>query len=451
MSAGEKDFVAHRFGLGPARDGEDWSVGATVNQAAALPPDAMLRLPRAAERQVKAIELRTRRRRKKAEGQKEEDKGLAKFARAAYRNDVHARILWAARTTYPFAERLLAFWSNHFTVSSRKPALRYLAGPFEAEAILPHIGGTFAQLLEASSKHQAMLTYLDQTSSIGPNSPYGKKKGAGLNENLAREILELHTLGVHGGYTQADVTEFAKLMTGWTVSRKTGESQYSKATAEPGKRVILGKTYGADGRGPEDYGRVLEALAAHPSTARHIAGKLVAHFIADQPPAAAIAAVERAFLDGGGGLPAVYRALLGLPEAVKRPGAKARSDRDFLVAALRATGVLAEGATAKGRKRDAMALTVGALAMLRQEYWSAASPAGWPETAEEWFSTAGLAGRLQLIPLLIRQSNVADAGELLERALGDVAGERTRKMVAAASNREEAMALVLASPEFNRR
>lgn len=451
MSGREQDYLAHRFGLGPAQDGEDWSPEAQAAAIAKLPPAALFRLASAAERHAHAMELRGSARRKKREGMKEKDKAFAHFARAAYRDDAHARIVWAARTANPLAERLLAFWSNHFTVSRRKPPLRYLAGPFEAEALLPHLGGRFADLLKASSKHQGMMIYLDQVNSIGPNSPKGTKKGAGLNENLAREILELHTLGVNGGYGQADVTEFAKLMTGWTVDNITGESRFAPAQAEPGKRRVLGRTYAAGGRSAGDYDQVLDDLAAHPSTAKHVATKLVTHFIADTPPPQAVAAVEKAFTASDGSLPAVYRALMSLPEARQWPGTKARNDRDFLICGLRAVGVDPDDHAREGKKREQMPLSVGALTMLRQEYWDAASPAGWEEAAEEWLSPAGLAGRLQLIPLLVRASRVATPEDLLDRALGSVVSDRTRKMVSVASNREEAMSLVLASPEFNRR
>lgn len=451
MAGTEQDHLAQRFGLGPARSGEDWSPDAAAATIAHLPKSALFTLSAAAERHVHAMDLRGEARRKKRAGQKTKDGNFARFARGSYRDDVHARIVWAARTEYPFAERLLAYWSNHFTVSRRKPPLGYLSGPYEAEAIMPHIGGYFADMLKASAQHQGMLIYLDQVNSIGPNSKRGRKKGTGLNENLAREILELHTLGVNGGYTQADVTEFAKLMTGWTVDGMTGESRYMVAAAEPGPRKILGKTYAADGRSAKDFAQVLDDLAAHPSTAKHVATRLVTHFIADDPPADAIAAVENAFLQSGGHLPQVYRALLSLPQAREQPLHKARTDRDFLICGLRATGIDPDSNARTGRKKDQMPFSIGALALLRQAYWDALSPAGWPEQAEEWLSPAGLAGRLQLIPKLVQSSTAASPGDLMERALGSLASERTRKMVSVASNREEAMALILASPEFNRR
>lgn len=451
MSAQESDFVAIRFGLGPARPGEDWTPDGMAAMISGLSANQRLTLPPSAERLLEGIRLSKGRREKNATDRKAAQEAYGSYTNGAYRSDVHQRILWAVNTPVPFAERLLAFWSNHFTVTRRKVQLRALVGPYEAEAILPNIGGRFADLLKAAVKHQAMLIYLDQSNSIGPNSPAGKRRKAGLNENLAREILELHTLGVHGGYTQADVTEFAKLMTGWGIDRNAGTADYRRQTAEPGRKTILGQSFGSARPEAGDFDEALDFLAAHPATARHVATRLVLHFISDNPSADSVADVEKAFIASGGNLPDVYRALGALPEARARTGAKARNDRDFLIAALRAADVPGDKLGANPRRPKSAPFTVSALATLRQVYWEATSPAGWPESADEWLSPQGLAGRLQVIPRIVRESAVESPEGLRDRALGSIVTERTARIIKAASNREEAMALVFASPEFNRR
>lgn len=451
MSSNDSDIMAMRFGLGPAASGEDWSPDGMVRSLTILPPDKLLTYPSAAERLVEGYKLAAVRRKASGTERMTARKRYNDFTLGSYRLDVHHRIVWGATTALSFAERLLAFWSNHFTVSKRKPTLRAVLGPYEAEALLPHIGGRFADLLKAAVKHPAMLLYLDQAGSVGPNSQAGKRKNRGMNENLAREILELHTLGVHSGYGQSDVVELAKVMTGWTVDRATGQTQFRRNQAEPGVKTVLGRSYGGSRPQAGDFDAVLDVLAVQPATARHVATKLVTHFISDRPPESAIIAVAERFMASAGDLLQVYRALAETPEARSHLGAKARNDRDFLIALLRAAEVPAERLAPDEKRRNRAPLTTGALAVLRQEYWDAPSPAGWPEAAEEWLSPEGLAGRLQLIPRIVREAAVKTPEELMERALGSIVSERTRRIVGAASNREEAMALVLASPEFNRR
>ena len=370
-----------------------------------------------------------------------------------YQSDQHSYVAQAVASRRPFFSRLVEFWANHFTVSVKKGTVRGLAGPFVYEAIQPHVLGRFEDLLIAAELHPAMVIYLDLMNSIGPNSPEGKQRGRGLNENLAREILELHTLGVNGGYSQTDVTEFAKIMTGWTIDRKRGEVQFAPRRVEPGAKHFIETEIGG-APSADDYSSALRLLANHPSTARFIATKLVTHFIADTPPAEAVGKVEAAFRETGGNLPEVYRALLDLPEAQQLPGAKARTDFDFVVASLRVAEVpLADLEPFKrqsGRTRP-NALSVGALADMQQRLWFAPSPAGWPEKAEEWLGPVALAQRLRWIARVTGRIKDRTAAEFLDRALGPLASQQTRSIVMAASNREEGLALVLASPEFNRR
>lgn len=367
--------------------------------------------------------------------------------------DQHAHIAKAVRGRPPMFSRLTEFWANHFTVSTAKGTVRGLAGPFVSEAIEPHLMGRFEHLLLAAELHPAMALYLDLGNSIGPTSPVGKKTGRGLNENLAREILELHTLGVNGGYSQADVTSFAAIMTGWTLDYRNGGMRFMPARAEPGTRRFLGREFGGSAPDRGNFAAALRFLASHAATARFIATKLVRHFIADDPPAAAVAHVEETYRASGGNLPDVYRALWELPEAAAPPGAKARTDFEFVVAALRTAGLTdADFAPAGGGANPRRnSLTAGALAAMQQALWAAPSPAGWPEKADEWLAPAALAQRLNWIPQLVRHVPDRTAAGFLDRVLGPLASEQTRSVVMAASNREEGLALVLASPEFNRR
>ena len=257
-----------------------------------------------------------------------------RFVRQASRRNylamVAARTEAALITPAPFVERLVHFWANHFAVSADKLTVIGLAGLLEFEAIRPHVLGSFSDMLLAVERHPAMLLYLDQAQSIGPDSEaarlaarFGRgRQRRGLNENLAREILELHTLGVDGGYAQADVTEFARALTGWTVSGLTrgpaarfvgvsgppGSFLFAERIHEPGPRTLLGRRYGQEGEAQARY--MLADLAADPRTARHLAVKLARHFAGDDPPAGMVQRLERAWLTSGGDLPTVYRAIV---------------------------------------------------------------------------------------------------------------------------------------------
>jgi uncharacterized protein (DUF1800 family) len=366
----------------------------------------------------------------------------------AYQRDTHDRIIVAVESTTPFFERLVDFWCNHFTVSGTQG--RILGGAYEVEAIRPYVMGGFKDMLVAVEHHQAMIGYLNLNQSIGPNSQLGKRRGGGLNENLAREILELHTLGVHGGYSQEDVTSFAKIMTGWTIDRQNGEVEFLPARAEPGRHTLLGTPFESS---EDSYGRALRLLAGHPSTARFITAKLVTHFIGGSAPASSTEPIAQAFAVSGGHLPSVYEALVRLPESWSAPGLKARTDFEFIIAALRAAGL--SRAEIAPREVDGQLrpnpLAAGALAQLAQPMWKAPSPAGWSEDPEEWLSPVGLAQRLRWIPKVVGKIRDESVVSFCDRVLGPLASTQTRAVIQAASNREEGISLVLASPEFNRR
>ena len=228
-----------------------------------------------------------------------------------------------------FGERLAMFWANHFAISAAKgPHVRVIAGAFEREAIRPHVFGRFADMLLAVETHPAMLFFLDNQQSFGPNSVAGQNRKRGLNENLAREILELHTLGVNGGYTQDDVTSLARIITGWTVVGREGRLgppgtfAFFANAHEPGDQRLLGKTY-VDA-GFEQGRAALMDLARHPATATHVAVKLARHFISDDPPKALIDKLATTFKATEGDLAAVSTALVEAeeswaPDARKNP------------------------------------------------------------------------------------------------------------------------------------
>jgi uncharacterized protein (DUF1800 family) len=365
--------------------------------------------------------------------------------RLVYQREVGARLRVHATTTAPVFERLVAFWSNHFTVSVQRPPVLGLAGAFEREAIRPHVLGRFEDMLLAVARHQAMLLYLDNAISIGPASRIGRTRERGLNENLAREILELHTLGVDGGYTQDDVRALAMILTGWSIGRgeepDAGLFRFRPFAHEPGAKTLLGKRYGETG---ETEGiQALKDLAQHPSTARHVATKLARHFIADDPPAASVERIAAVFRKTGGDLAAVSRAVVAEDAAWQAPLSKVRQPGELVVAALRATGLPA-------RIEDRPVL--GALRRLGQAPFAAPSPAGWPDTAQDWVAPEAMVRRVEWASALAMRvpAEIAPMA-LLEQTIGPAASVETRQAVERAPSAREGMALVFAAPEFQRR
>ena len=368
----------------------------------------------------------------------------ARLLRDAFVADAEARIRHAAATDAPFVERLVLFWSNHFAVSAAKGAVRGLAGAFEREAIRPHVLGRFGDMLKAVAQHPAMLIYLDNAQSVGPGSEVGKRRARGLNENLAREILELHTLGVDGGYTQADVQGLARLLTGWTVGQLDlpqtvpGKFFFAGPRHEPGGATVLGRSYGQGGI--REGEAVLGDLARHPATARHIARKLGRHFVAESPPPALTARLEDVFRQSDGDLSAMARALASAPEAWAAPQVKVVPPYDFLVALWR------------GFAPFEPPLLVNRLGTaLGQPMWAPSSPKGWPDEDDAWTSPAAIRERLRIAEVATRKAAFADPRALAEDLLGGVLGEETRSAVARAETREQGLELIAMSPEFLRR
>jgi uncharacterized protein (DUF1800 family) len=365
---------------------------------------------------------------------------LQRAANAVARDTLRA----AVSTTQPFAMRLLDFFSNHFSVSGAGLPMRALAPTLEREAIAPHIGGRFEDMLLAVEQHPAMLVYLNNARSSGPQSRYGKRHGRGLNENLAREILELHTLGVDGGYTQDDVRQLAMGLTGWTTDDKARDGtrgfRFRAATHEPGARTLLGKRYAAGGVAQGED--MLRALARHPGTARHLAFKLARHLVADQPPAALVDGLEARWRSSDGSLIEVADALLRHPAAWASAQEKLKTPREFVVSAARALG----GAEAPGTRE-----LLDALEALGQSPFTAGSPAGFGDVAAAWDGAEALLTRIDWAARTGEHTRRSEPLEVARAALGAQLGPRTGAALRGAASRAQALALLLMSPEFQRR
>jgi uncharacterized protein (DUF1800 family) len=467
-------IAANRFGLG-ARPGELASIGADgrewlraqLRAAPAAIADPQLRPSQ--EILAQALELR----REMRAGRKSRESATAgakpgaddaaaaalqrlpQFLRPIYLSEASARFREAVSTDRPLIERLTQFWSNHFAVSVDKELLTGLAGSFEREAIRPHVLGNFSDLLLAVETHPAMLLYLDNHLSAGPHSERALRlerraqpRRIGINENLAREILELHTLGVGGGYTQVDVTTFAAVITGWSIGGEAGpfaggepgKFLFRPELHEPGAKRVLGTRY-ADG----GYGQgvaVLRDLAGHRATARFIATKLARHFIADDPPPEALARLALAFTGSGGDLPTVYRALIDSREAWVQPLAKYKTPSDYIISAFRGLTLPV----------DAGQAALAPYALLGQRTWAPGSPAGWPDRSPDWDGASALIKRIEWADAVgQRLGNRRDAAALAPQLLGANLGAATGSAVAHAASASQAVTLLLAAPEFLRR
>jgi uncharacterized protein (DUF1800 family) len=347
----------------------------------------------------------------------------------------------ALRAETGFAERLVWFWANHFCVNSDTTVH---AGAYVREAIRPHVLGRFAEMLQAVESHPAMLLYLNNEVSMGPMSVAGINNSRGLNENLAREILELHTLGVRTVYDQQDVTNFAKVITGWTVLSPVrdpvhgGEFLFFQRLHEPGPQRVVGKDYRDTG---VSQGRaVLDDLARHPATAKHIAAKLARHFISDDPPPALIETLTATFIETDGDLWKVSKALVTAPEAMSPERVKIKRPSEWVLSYLRAEGFN----TVNPRN------LVPTLNRLGEPLWRPPSPKGFPDDNGAWLES--LSHRLDTANAFA-QNNVerVDPNDLLEIALGPLASAETRQAVARAESKPQALTLALMAPEFQRR
>jgi uncharacterized protein (DUF1800 family) len=375
-----------------------------------------------------------------------------------FQNEAKARFDAAIGADFGFVERLVWFWSNHFCISADKAV--GMAGAYEREAIRPHVLGRFADLLQAVESHPAMLVYLDNVESMGADSVAGINRDKGLNENLAREIMELHTLGVRSGYTQKDVTSFANVITGWGWVRPDdpahgGEFAFVKRLHQPGAQIVLCKSY-AD-TGVEQGRAVLADLARSAATAQHIAQKLATHFVADEPPPALVAKLAQKFRDTDGDLKEVAKALVTADESWLPQRGKLKPPSAWLVAMLRLSGgqwpVVPGMNKAFEQRVGATPWPVGrvlaAQTQLGESLWRPPAPNGWPDTAAAWID--GVAHRLEVAnDFGTHVGAIADPLALLEAGLGPLASAETRNTVARAESRAQAVTLLVMAPEFLR-
>ena len=380
---------------------------------------------------------------------------LPQLIRPLYLAEAGARFRESVSTNRPFVERLTQFWSNHFAVSADKSVLAALAGSYEREAIRPYVLGNFNDMLLATERHPAMLLYLDNQVSMGPDSRAARNiarrnpdRKTGINENLARETLELHTVGVDGGYTQTDVTAFSEVLTGWSIAgpagwlsgARPGTFLFRAPMHEPGSKVVMGRSYPDSGY--DEGVEVLHDLARRPATARFIATKLARHFIADDPPAPAVDRIAAAFSASGGDLPTVYRALIDSPEAWQQPAAKYKTPSDFIVSSFRGLQL-----PVRADKPP-----VGLFQLLGQRIWMPGSPAGWPDRSADWDGASGLLKRIEWADGVgQRVGPRRNAMELAPQMLGSGLSAATREAIAHAESAAQALVLLLASPEFMRR
>jgi uncharacterized protein (DUF1800 family) len=405
-------------------------------------------------------------------------------AQQVYRTDAMARLAQAIHSPFGFHERLASFWMDHFSASAVKNLqMRMIVPLYEAEAIRPNLAGSFTDLLTAAILHPAMLIYLDQNQSVGPDSAAGRASGRGLNENLGRELLELHTLGADGGYSQNDVRAAALILTGLSVDNRALEVVQRPRRAQAEAVTLLGREYQDDEGGGQDHVLMLRDLAAHPNTAAHISRKLAAHFISDEPPREMVEAMVTAWTGSDGNLTEVYRAMLEHPLAWENPGQKIKQPFEFIVSGFRALDLpdenlaallrdmegedetagpvgralklAASERAAEARRRRAgraQALTLGALQRMGQPIWQPPSPAGFADTARAWLTPSQLSERIawsRLAGSLLGQR--LEPARFLDAALADAASAQTRRVISQAPSRVHGLTMVLASAEFNRR
>jgi uncharacterized protein (DUF1800 family) len=379
-------------------------------------------------------------------------KRLPQYYRPIYIAEVQARMRNAVSTQRPFVERLVYFWSNHFAVSVDKLAVTGVAGALEREAIRPHVLGNFYDLLLAVEQHPAMLLYLDNQRSVGPDSVQAQRaakrdRTLGLNENLAREILELHTLGVDGGYSQADVTSFAKVLTGWSLGLGdvrdqgvAGAFNFRPLIHEPGSQNVYRHSYSQmDLKQGE---AVLKDLAVAPATARHIATKLARHFIADDPPQHAVTQIAQAFEKSAGDLPSVYRAVIACQEAWVPQQSKFKTPQDYVLSIYRGLEIPVSERADSIRPFD----TLG------QRQFSPGSPAGYPDRSADWDGASALMKRIEFADALAQALSMPPkVAELGPQLLGATYTDETRTGIARAASTSQGLTLLLTAPEFLRR
>lgn len=396
------------------------------------------------------------------------------------------KLIRAVESRQQLQEVLVDFWFNHFNVSAEKGPVRWMVTSYERDAIRPHVFGRFRDLLEATARHPAMLFYLDNWTSVrdgfeprrrGALPPALRKNARGLNENYARELLELHTLGVDGGYTQEDVREVARVFTGWSLNRPRAAPTFvfRAAAHDSGEKHVLGHLIASSGE--REGEEVLDLLARHPSTARFLATKLARKFASDEPPATLVDRLAQVFLATDGDLRSVYTALFTSPEFWSDAAwsAKTKTPLELVVSSIRALGGSTDGGPPLARAVERMG----------EPLYRAPAPTGHPEHATPWINAGALVSRLNFalalsadrvrgtdvdVKALVPQSRTSDTGALVDalalRLLYEPLSPQTRTTLLAALEPGEAdrmpdgevrpvdlrrvTGLLLGSPEFQK-
>jgi len=396
---------------------------------------------------IKQLQKARKDERQNKTGAKEKVGRFTKKAQLVTVNDMRTHILRATISQNGFRERLVSFWADHFSVSGKNLQLMLAHGSYLNEAIRPNINRRFSDIFKAAITHPAMILYLDQNSSIGPNSTIGENRKVGLNENLAREILELHTIGVGASYTQNDVRQLAKLMTGMTID-KDGFS-YNKRAAEPGTKTILGKKYGSKKPDISDIITFFDDLTIHPQTANHIAKKLATHFISNNPPKNLVSDLEQAFIKSKGDLMVVYKVLLSHVASASPLGQKIKLPFEYVVSSIRALGLGSD--LTKATPKELSKIHV-AMMKMGQDMFRPSGPDGWSEKASDWISAPTLAARIEWAGgMANKYAQDIDPREQIKKVLGETASKELIYVVSDAESKWEGVALLLISPEFNRR
>ena len=378
--------------------------------------------------------------------ERKEDRGAGKpmppgprVAPRMLHEEVSTQLAFATTTDAPFRERLVWFWSNHFTVSAKRGNTAPIVGAFVREAIRPHVTGSFNDMLLAVMRHPAMLIYLDNENSVGPDSPGGERTKHGLNENLGRESLELHTVTPASGYTQADVTSYSMILTGWSVGRKDDRPGFvfRPRMHQPGTKLVMGRTFPEGEQGGIE---ALQFLATHPATYHALATRLAQHFIADAPPPDAVARIAARLARTGGNLGAAAAAVVAEP-AAWQPLAKLRTPLDYVVAVMRAVGPVDTGHNGLEKALNGMG----------QPQWAAPLPNGWSDRAADWADPETLLRRADWAYTVAGQAGDRDADQMARDSLGGLLHADTVTAMQHAGSRREALTLLLTSPEFMRR